>query len=151
MDISEAKDTYGTLGLLRQVYMYKKMYARNFNAMTKAIEICQDPVVKGLLIKCQQDTEEMYITKGSVPPDFMSSEDLVIAYLLAYIRKKEIKAPVDYDETVFFKESLDWLKDLSEKAKMTEMICNYTDGLENCDTAEKNYMNIAFLPDKPIE
>ncbi|MGN1317198.1 MAG: hypothetical protein ACI4VW_09105 [Acutalibacteraceae bacterium] len=81
----------------------------------------------------------------------MSCEDLIIAYLLAYIREKEIKVPVDYDKTVFFKESLDWLKDLSEKAKMTEMICNYTGSLENCDTAEKNYTNIAFFPDKPIE
>ncbi|MGN1316473.1 MAG: hypothetical protein ACI4VW_05345 [Acutalibacteraceae bacterium] len=91
MEISEAKDTNGTLGLLRQIYMYKKMYTRNFNTMTKAIDICQDSIVKELLIKCQQDTEEMYITKGTVPPDYMTAEDLIIAYLLAYIRKKRLK------------------------------------------------------------
>ena len=146
MDISEAKDTNGTLGLLRQVYMYKKMYTRNFKAMTKAVEICQDPIVKELLIKCQQDTEELYITKGAVPPDCMSSEDLIIAYLLAYIRKNEIKVPADYNETLLFKESLDWLKDLSEKIKMYEVINNYTDSLEDCSD-ERNCGNVIPFPD----
>ena len=41
--------------------LYKKMYLRFFNRVTDAIEICQDEHTKKLLIKAQQEAEEMYI------------------------------------------------------------------------------------------
>ncbi|MBQ8184070.1 MAG: hypothetical protein IJ025_09270 [Clostridia bacterium] len=42
--------------------LYKKMYFRLFNKVTDAIEICEDESVKDILIKAQQETEEMYMS-----------------------------------------------------------------------------------------
>ena len=49
--------------------MYKKMYYHLFNAVTDAIEENNIDDIKKLLIKAQQETEEIYISweeKGSV-------------------------------------------------------------------------------------
>ena len=49
--------------------MYKKMYYHLFNAVTDAIEEKNIDDIKKLLIKAQQETEEIYISweeKGSV-------------------------------------------------------------------------------------
>ena len=49
--------------------MYKKMYYHLFNAVTDAIEENNIDDIKKLLIKAQQETEEIYISweeKGSL-------------------------------------------------------------------------------------
>lgn len=43
--------------------LYKKMYFKLFNKVTDAIEVCKDDNVKAILIKAQQETEEMYISQ----------------------------------------------------------------------------------------
>ena len=45
--------------------LYKKMYLRLFNKVTDAIEICKDPRVRDILIKAQQETEEMYMDQDT--------------------------------------------------------------------------------------
>ncbi len=42
--------------------LYKKMYCLLFNQVTDAIELTSDEKVKEILIKAQQDTEEIYIS-----------------------------------------------------------------------------------------
>ena len=41
--------------------LYKKMYCRLFNRVTDIIETCNNEEIKNLLIKAQQETEEIYI------------------------------------------------------------------------------------------
>ncbi len=45
----------------RELELYKKMYYSIFNATTDAINICENDLVKQILIKAQQKTEEMYM------------------------------------------------------------------------------------------
>ena len=45
----------------RELELYKKMYYSLFNATTNAIKICENDIVKHILIKAQQETEEMYM------------------------------------------------------------------------------------------
>ncbi len=42
--------------------LYKKMYYRLFNAVTGALEENSIEEIKTILIKAQQETEEMYIS-----------------------------------------------------------------------------------------
>ena len=42
--------------------MYQKMYYRLFNAVTDSLEENDVDIIKSLLIKAQQETEEMYIS-----------------------------------------------------------------------------------------
>ena len=44
--------------------MYQKMYYRLFNAVTDALEENDIDIIKRLLIKAQQETEEIYISWG---------------------------------------------------------------------------------------
>lgn len=48
---------------MRELKLYKKMYCHIFNTVTDAIEICDDLKVKEMLIKAQQETEEIYISE----------------------------------------------------------------------------------------
>ena len=137
-DENTPEDANGTLGILRQLCMYKKMYTRVHNAIIEASKDCKDSVVKDKLTKCLIDTEQLYVTTGILPPDYMSADELVIAYLLAYIRKNEIKVPAEYLEIAFFKESIDWLKDLSAKEKLSKSLFDYADALEDCELKDKN-------------
>lgn len=130
---SNPQDSNGTLGLLRELYTYKKMYERIHNTVIDIVKDCKNTAVKDRLTNCLIDTEQLYITKGILPPDYMLAEELIIAYLLAYIRKNEIKVPVEYGEVVFFKESLDWLKDLSAKEELSRALFNYADSLKEWD------------------
>ncbi len=95
-DEANPEEANGTLGILRQLYMYKKMYTRIHNAIINIVKDCKDTEVKDKLTDCLVATEQLYVTKGILPPDYMSSEELIIAYLLAYIRKREIKVPAEY-------------------------------------------------------
>lgn len=144
---SNPEDANGTIGVLRQLYMYKKMYTRLHNTIIKVAEDCKDEAEKEKLVTALIDTEQLYVTKGILPPDYMSADELIIAYLLAYIRKKEIKAPADYLELAFFKESIDWLKDLSAKEKMCKYIFSYADALEDYDFTEENCTSIIYPTD----
>ena len=47
--------------LKRELELYKKMYYFLFNATTNAINICENDMVKHILIKAQQETEEIYM------------------------------------------------------------------------------------------
>ncbi len=47
--------------LKRELELYKKMYYSLFNATTDAINICENDMVKHILIKAQQETEELYM------------------------------------------------------------------------------------------
>ena len=47
--------------LKRELKLYKKMYHRVFNAITDVIEKTDDELAKHILIKAQQDAEEIYI------------------------------------------------------------------------------------------
>ena len=140
--------TNGTLGILRQLYMYKKMYTRLHNTIINIVKDCKDTVVKDKLTECLIDTEQIYVTKGILPPDYMSSEELIIAYLLAYIKRRNIKVPAEYSEIAFFKESLDWLKDLSAKEQMCDAVFSYADAIENYVFSEENCTSIVYLPHK---
>ena len=42
--------------------LYKKMYYHLFNKVTDVIDICNDRTAKNLLVKAQQETEEIYIS-----------------------------------------------------------------------------------------
>ena len=130
---SNFEDENGTLGLLRELYTYKKMYERIHNTITDIVKDCKDIAVKNTLTTCLIDTELLYVTKGILPPDYMLAEELIIAYLLAYIRKNNIKVPAEYGEITFFKESLDWLKDLSAKEELSRSLFNYADSLKEQD------------------
>ena len=44
--------------------MYQKMYYRLFNAVTDVLEENDIEIIKRLLIKAQQETEEIYISWG---------------------------------------------------------------------------------------
>ena len=44
-----------------ELELYRKMYYHLFNSVTDAIKICKNSTVKELLIKAQQETEEIYI------------------------------------------------------------------------------------------
>ena len=105
------------------------MYEKIHNTITDIAKDCKDIAVKNTLITCLIDTELLYVTKGILPPDYMLAEELIIAYLLAYIRKNNIKVPAEYGEIAFFKEGLDWLKDLSAKEKLSRSLFNYADSL----------------------
>ena len=47
--------------LKRELELYKKMYYSLFNATINAINICENDMVKHILIKAQQETEEIYM------------------------------------------------------------------------------------------
>ena len=47
--------------LKRELELYKNMYHRVFNAATDVIRISEDDTAKRILIKAQQDAEEIYI------------------------------------------------------------------------------------------
>lgn len=128
---SISEDSNGTLGLLRELYTYKKMYERLHNTIIDILKDCKDVTVKEMLTKCLIDTEQLYVTQGILPPDYLFADELIIAYLLAYIRKNDIKVPAEYGEIAFFKESLDWLKDLSAKNELSKALFNYIDDLED--------------------
>ena len=145
---SNPEATNGTIGILRQLYMYKKMYTRIHNTVINIVNDCNDNVVKNKLSECLIDTEQIYVTKGILPPDYMSSEELIIAYLLAYIRKRDIKAPAEYLEIAFFKETLDWLKDLKAKEKICDAVFSYADAIPDYDFSEKNCTSIVYPPDE---
>lgn len=51
------------LKIAKELKLYKKMYNHLFNAVTRIIKICQDPVAKNLLITAQQETEEIYVSE----------------------------------------------------------------------------------------
>lgn len=146
-DDSNPEDTNGTLGILRQLYMYKKMYTRLHNTIIKVTEDCSDSAIKETLVKSLIDAELLCVTNGTLPPEYMSSEELIIAYLLAYIHRKTVKVPTDYIETVLYKESLDWLKDLSAKEKMCKVVFNYADAIEDYNFSELNCTDIIFSRD----
>ena len=130
---SNPEDKNGTLGLLRELYTYKKMYERVHNTILSVVKDCKDKTTKEKLISSLIDSEQLYVTQGILPPDYLLADELIIAYLLAYIRKREIKVPVEYGELAFFKESLDWLKDLSAKEKLSRSLFNYADSLNDLD------------------
>ena len=44
-----------------ELKLYKKMYYHLFNAVTDVLDITNEEKVKELLIKAQQETEEIYI------------------------------------------------------------------------------------------
>ncbi len=96
---SNSKDKNGTLGLLRELCTYKKIH----NTIIDLMKDCKDVAVKEKLTKCLIDTEQLYVTQDILPPDYMFADKLIIAYLLAYIRKNEIKVPAEYSEIAFFK------------------------------------------------
>ena len=147
-DEREPENANGTLGILRQLYMYKKMYTRLHNTIVNIVKDCKDTAVKEKLTDCLIDTEQLYVTKGILPPDYMSSEELIIAYLLAYIRKREVKIPAEYLEIAFFKESLDWLKDLSAKEQMCDSVFGYADAIDDYDFSEENCTSIVYSKDE---
>ena len=131
VDDNTPEDNKGTLGLLRELYTYKKMYERLHNTVIDIIRDYKDIEVKEKLTKCLINTEQLYVTQGILPPDYMFAEELIIAYLLVYIRKNEIKVPAEYGETAFFKESLDWLKDLSAKDELSRALFKYANSLDD--------------------
>lgn len=140
-------DNKGTLGLLRELYTYKKMYERIHNTIIDLLKDCKNVTIKETLTNCLIDTEQLYVTQGILPPDYLFADELIIAYLLAYIRKNEIKVPAEYSEIAFFKESLDWLKDLSAKNQLSKALFNYVDDLEDYDFSDENCTNIIFPTD----
>ena len=124
-DENNYEDKFGTIGLLRELYTYKKMYEQMHNIIVRLVNECKDTAIKEDLTKCLIDAEQVYVTRGVFPPDYMSSEEFVIAYLLSYIRKNNIKFPEGYENFAFFKESLDWLDDLGAKYEMARVLFGY--------------------------
>ncbi len=120
------------------------MYTRLHNTIIEASKECTDETTKEKLVTALIDTELLYVTQGILPPDYLSADELIIAYLLAYIRKNEIKVPAEYLEIAFFKESLDWLKDLSAKNKLSSALFNYIDTLEDYDFNDKSCNEIIY-------
>ncbi len=47
--------------IARELDLYKKMYHTLFNVVTDTIEQTEDIATKNILIKAQQDTEEIYM------------------------------------------------------------------------------------------
>ncbi len=47
--------------VIRELELYKKMYYMIFNAVTDVIEITDNDISKHILIKAQQDAEEIYV------------------------------------------------------------------------------------------
>lgn len=139
VDDNTPEDNKGTLGLFRELYTYKKMYERLHNTVIDIIRDYKDIEVKEKLTKCLIDTEQLYVTQGILPPDYMFAEELIIAYLLAYIRKNGIKVPAEYGEIAFFKESLDWLKDLSAKDELSRALFKYADSLDDWENSKIKY------------
>ncbi len=45
----------------RELELYKRMYHTIFNAVSNVIERTDDNITKNILIKAQQDAEEIYI------------------------------------------------------------------------------------------
>ncbi|MBQ7115742.1 MAG: hypothetical protein IJN94_04950 [Clostridia bacterium] len=122
---SNYEDKCGTIGVLRELYTYKKMYEQMHNIIITLVNKCENTAIKEDLIKSLVDAEQLYVTRGIFPPDYMSSEEFIIAYLLSYIRKNNIKVPENYKNFAFFKESLDWLEDLGAKYEMARVWFDY--------------------------
>lgn len=98
------------INLIRDLNAFKKMYSYLFNTLTDAIKVCQDPVVKNMLIKAQQHTEGIY--SGECCNSKMSVDEETIVDLLKLLIKTETDKPVSQQDTEFIDECKDWILDL---------------------------------------
>ena len=108
------------------------MYIHIFNAVTDAIKICQDPVVKNLLVQAQQHTEAIYLGTNQCHP--MSVDEETIVSLLTLLRNEESAKPHSQQDADFINECNDWIFDLQEgrtKKLLYEQLNKEKQGLNN--------------------
>ncbi len=98
------------INLIRDLNAFKKMYSYIFNTVTDAINICQDPNVKNMLIQAQQHTEEIYCGESSCKK--MSVDEETIVDLLNLLIAIENQKPVFQRDQGFLDECEDWICDL---------------------------------------
>ncbi len=101
------------INLIRDLNAFKKMYNYIFNVVTDAVEICQDPNVKYMLIQAQQHTEAIFLGENNYPKK-MSIEEETIVYLLTLLIEEENKKPISQQDEDFLYECKDWVCDLQE-------------------------------------
>lgn len=101
------------INLIRDLNAFKKMYNYIFNVVTDAVEICQDPKVKHMLIQAQQHTESIFLGENYYSKK-MSVEEETIVYLLTLLIEEENKKPVSQQDKDFIAECEDWACDLQE-------------------------------------
>lgn len=111
------------INVIRELNAYKKMYSHIFNAVTDAIEVCQDAKVKYMLIKAQQYTEGIY-TGENICPRKMTSDEETIVFLLHTVIEQESEKPISEQDVQFIDECKDWILDLEEN-RMSEFLLSF--------------------------
>ena len=97
--------------LIRDLDTLKKMYRYLFNAVTDAVNICNEYDVKDILISAQQRTEEIYIGKNCSD---MYNDDETIIDLLKLLVETECEKTLSQQNQDFIDECKDWICDLQE-------------------------------------
>ncbi len=88
------------------------MYSYIFNAVTDAINVCQDPDVKNMLIQAQQRTEAIYL--GENYNNKMSIDEETIVVLLTLLIEVETEKPFSQQDQSFLNKCKEWICDLQE-------------------------------------
>lgn len=108
------------INVIRELNAYKKMYNHIFNAVTDAIEVCQDARVKNKLIKAQQHTEGIYTGENLLPRKLSCDEETIVFLLYTVIEKERYK-PIAEQDTQLLEDCKDWILDLEEN-RMSEFL-----------------------------
>ena len=99
---------------IRELHLYSKMYNHLFNSVSDVINNCKDEKSKHLLIKAQQETEEIYMSEN-IPSHKLTADEKTIILLLEFIRDSEALKPANEIDCDCIKDCVDWLLDLQNK------------------------------------
>lgn len=109
------------INVIEELHHYKKMYRLMQNAVIDCTEICKDPIVKGKLIKVQQEAEDIYIGAEYEDRKYTTPDELIIMLLLTYIKDREGSREIDLIDVDIIRDCVDWLLRLqNKKVELTE-------------------------------
>lgn len=95
------------IDIIRELHCYKKMYHLLQNAVIECADICKDPIVKEKLIGIQQEAENIYTGEEYIGK-VLTADELIIVFLLSFIREREISKGIGLMDSDTIKEAIDW-------------------------------------------
>ncbi len=109
------------IDVIKELHHYKKMYHLMQNTVIESAEICKDPVVKEMLIKVQQEAEDIYTVEEYENRKYTTPDELIIILLLSFIREREASREIDLIDVDIIRDSVNWLLTLqNKKVELTE-------------------------------